>query len=556
MNGRIEDYALIGNTQTAALIDTTGSLDWLCLPRFDSTACFASLLGSAENGRWLISPSDKILKTVRRYRDETLILETEFETESGRITLIDFMPVAEQSGRIDLVRLVRGDRGPVMMRTEIVLRFDYGRVTPWVRGRPDGLVAVAGPSAVTIRTPVTLTGKNFTTAGQFEIHEGQTIPFILTWYPSHEREPPKRSPQRLLEETETRWRHWSSLCCAQGETRDLILRSLITLKALTFKQTGAIVAAPTTSLPEKIGGSRNWDYRYCWLRDATLTLYALLTSGYRTEAKAWREWLIRAVAGHPAETQIMYGIAGERLLPEFELPWLAGFNHSRPVRVGNAAHNQVQLDVFGEVVDTLYVAMKNGLTPDDNSWEVAKALVQFVEDSWQRPDHGIWEVRGRPRQFTHSKVMAWVALNRAIKAVEKFNLDGPCDRWRELSARIHTEVCHEGFNSKRNAFVQSYGSSELDASLLMMPLVGFLPADDPRMTATVRAIERELMQDGLVLRYQTGTGVDGLPVGEGAFLACSFWLADNYALSGRTQDAMRLFQQLLSMRNDVGLQEE
>lgn len=553
MNHRIEDYALIGNTHTAALISKYGSIDWLCLPRFDMTACFAALLGEVENGRWLIAPDGEGTTYRRRYREDTLILETEFETETGCVTVIDFMPIAERGGRIDLVRLVRGNRGRVKMRTEILLRFDYGHVMPWVRGRDDGFTAIAGPNAVAVRTPIKLVGKDFTTIGDFEVEKDSTVPFTLTWFPSHEREPPARHPEKMLEETETRWRHWSKLCSARGATRDVIMRSLITLKALTFRQTGGIVAAPTTSLPEKLGGQRNWDYRYCWLRDATLTLYSLLTSGYRTEAKAWREWLIRAVAGHPGETQIMYGIGGERLLPEFELPWLSGFAESRPVRVGNAAHSQIQLDVFGEVVDTLYVGLKNGLKPDDNSWQVAKALVQFVEDGWEQADHGIWEVRGEPRQFTHSKVMAWVAVDRAIKAVENFRVDGPIEKWRELRTRIHSEVCEKGFHSKRNAFVQSFGSEELDASLLMMPLVGFLPGDDPRMLSTVAAIERELMSDGLVQRYETSTGVDGLPAGEGAFLACSFWLADNYSLGGRTDEAQELFRHLLSLRNDVGL---
>ncbi len=556
MSCRIEDYALIGNTQTAALVANTGAIDWLCMPRFDSAACFAALLGDASHGRWLICPAEGGARVRRQYRGETLILETEFESDSGKVTLIDFMPVAERGGRVDVVRLVRGDRGVLKLRTEIVLRFDYGRVIPWVRARPDGLIAVAGPNAVALRAPVRLIGKDFTTVGEFSVGQGETIPFVLTWYPSHEREPPARDPLRMLQETETRWQHWSKLCTARGATRDLIIRSLITLKALTYRQTGGIVAAPTTSLPERIGGQRNWDYRYCWLRDATLTLYALLSSGYLTEAKAWRAWLLRAVAGHPSEAQIMYGIAGERMLPEFELTWLPGYEGSRPVRVGNAAHNQLQLDVFGEVVDALYVAMKHGLKPDANSWEVVKAMVQFVADSWQHADHGIWEIRGRPRHFTHSKVMAWVAIDRVIKAAENFHVDGPVERWRELRTRIHREVCERGFNSKRNAFVQSFGSDELDAALLMMPLVGFLPATDPRMLATVEAIRRELMQDGLVQRYQTSSGVDGLPAGEGAFLACSFWLADNYAMAGRTAEARELFDYLLSLRNDVGLLSE
>jgi GH15 family glucan-1,4-alpha-glucosidase len=557
MSSRIEDYALIGNLCTAALVSRTGSIDWLCLPRFDSGACFASILGSNENGRWLLAPQGNVKQVRRRYRDNTLLLETEFETDSGVATVVDFMPVAERPEQVDVIRIVNGVRGQVPMRMEAILRFDYGRTLPWVRKRDYGLSAVSGPSAIAFRTAVPLRSENYTTVGEFTVSEGQSVPFRLTQYPSHEDEPGEADPLRMLAEAEQKWRDWAGRCACEGEWRDPVVRSLITLKALTFASTGGIVAAPTTSLPESLGGPRNWDYRFCWLRDSTFTLYALLISGYTDEARAWREWLLRAIAGHPQDTQIMYGVAGERMLTELELPWLAGYEKSAPVRIGNAAHQQFQLDVYGEVIDTLHVARKYKLERNDDAWRLQTALMDFLETGWKQPDEGIWEVRGPRRDFTHSKVMAWVAVDRSIKEIRGGGYgDGPLDRWLALRDEIHRDVCTRGFDAGRNAFVQYYGSKSLDASLLMMPLVGFLPAKDPRVVSTVSAIERELIYRGLVLRYPTENGVDGLPPGEGAFLPCTFWLADNYALAGRHQEARDLFMRLLDLRNDVGLLSE
>jgi GH15 family glucan-1,4-alpha-glucosidase len=553
MSSRIEDYALIGNLRTAALVDRTGSIDWLCLPRFDSGACFASILGAKENGRWLLAPRGGIKQVRRKYRDDTLLLETEFATESGVATILDFMPVAERPERTDLIRIVKGVRGQVPMRTEVVFRFDYGHTIPWVRKRDYGISAVSGPNAIAFRTAVPLNSEDYTTVGEFSISEGQTETFRLTGYPSYEDEPGDADPLEMLSVAESRWRDWTGRCSCEGEWRDAVTRSLITLKALTYTPTGGIIAAPTTSLPESLGGPRNWDYRFCWLRDSTFTLYALLISGYMDEARAWREWLLRAIAGHPQDTQIMYGVAGERMLTELELPWLTGYEQSIPVRIGNAAHQQFQLDVYGEVIDTLHVARKYKLERNDDAWRLQKALMDFLESGWKQPDEGIWEVRGPRRDFTHSKVMAWVAVDRSVKEVRHGFGDGPLDRWIALRDEIHRDVCERGFDVERNAFVQYYGSKSLDASLLMIPLVGFLPAKDPRVMSTVAAIERELMYKGLVLRYPTETGVDGLPPGEGAFLPCTFWLADNYALAGRTQEARDLFTRLLDMRNDVGL---
>jgi GH15 family glucan-1,4-alpha-glucosidase len=552
----IENYALIGNLRTAALVDRTGSIDWLCLPRFDSGACFAALLGDESNGRWLLAPHGDVKQVRRKYRDGTLILETEFETESGVATVIDFMPVAERPERVDLIRIVKGIRGQVPMRMEIVLRFDYGRTIPWVRKRDYGLSAVSGPSAIAFRTRLDLSSKDYTTFGEFTISEGQTETFRLTSYPSHEDEPGDAYPLNMLSATEQRWRDWSGRCSCQGEWREPVLRSLITLKALTYRPTGGILAAPTTSLPESLGGQRNWDYRFCWLRDSTFTLYALLISGYIDEARAWREWLLRAIAGHPQDTQIMYGAAGERMLIESELPWLPGYEKSAPVRIGNAAHQQFQLDVYGEVIDTLHVARKYKLERNDDAWRLQTALMDFLESGWKEPDEGIWEVRGPRRHFTHSKMMAWVAVDRSVKEIRHGFGEGPIDRWRALRDEIHRDVCTQGFDPERNAFVQYYGSKSLDASLLMIPLVGFLHANDPRVVSTVAAIERELMYKGLVLRYPTETGVDGLPPGEGAFLPCTFWLADNYSIAGRHQEARDLFLRLLDLRNDVGLLSE
>ncbi|MGO9059443.1 MAG: glycoside hydrolase family 15 protein [Candidatus Binataceae bacterium] len=553
---KIEDYAIIGNMRTAALVGNNGSIDWLCIPRFDSGACFAALLGHVENGRWLIGPQGEAYSVKRRYRDGTLILETEFETDSGAAMLVDFMPVAERRDQLDLIRVVTGTRGSVAMRMEILLRLDYGHVIPWVRRRPYGLNAIAGPDAIQLRTPVKLQSRDFRTRSEFIVKEGQTVPFSLTWYPSNEQPPRAKNPHGMLSGTESWWQRWSSRSTVKGRWSDNIQRSLITLKALTYAPTGGIVAAPTTSLPEMPGGSRNWDYRFCWLRDATFTLYALLISGFTEEAQAWREWLLRTIAGQPHELQIMYGISGERRLWELEVPWLDGYEHSRPVRLGNAAHEQLQLDVYGEVMDALYVARRHGFPHDDDAWRVQRALMDFLESAWDQPDNGIWEVRGPRRHFTHSKVMAWVAADRAVRMVERFGTDGPVDRWRALRARIHDDVCDKGFNSGRNAFVQYYGGKELDAALLMVPLVGFLPATDPRVSGTVQAIQRELLSDGLVRRYSTQQGVDGLQGGEGVFLPCTFWLADNLTMLRRYDEARAIFERLLAVCNDVGLLSE
>jgi GH15 family glucan-1,4-alpha-glucosidase len=556
MSIRIEDYALIGNMRTAALVGKDGSIDWLCAPRFDSGACFAALLGTADNGRWLIAPQDESHRASRRYREDTLILETEFVTATGAVTVVDFMPIAERPNQLDVVRIVTGTRGSVAMRMEVLFRFDYGHIVPWVRRRPYGLNAIAGPDAIQFRAPVRLHSRDFRTMAEFTVNEGQAINFSLTWYPSNEHPPRTKHPQPMLSQTESWWREWSSRCTSKGEWLPAVKRSLITLKALTYAPTGGIVAAPTTSLPEMPGGPRNWDYRFCWLRDATFTLYALLISGYAEEARAWREWLLRTVAGQPKELQIMYGISGERRLWELELPWLEGFEHSRPVRIGNAAHEQVQLDVYGEVMDTLYVARKSGFEHDHDGWLVQKALMDFLESEWDQPDNGIWEMRGPRRHFTHSKVMAWVAVDRAVKMVERYEADGPVEQWRALSAKIHEDICRQGFNPQRNAFTQYYGGQELDAALLMVPLVGFLPATDPRVIGTVEAIQRELLTDGLVKRYSTQPHVDGLPPGEGAFLPCTFWLADNLAMARRYHEARTIFERLLSICNDVGLLSE
>jgi GH15 family glucan-1,4-alpha-glucosidase len=550
---KIEDYALLGDTYTVALVGRNGSIDWLCVPRIDSDACFAALLGNADNGRWLLAPEGEIRATRRRYRGDSLILETEFETATGTAAVIDFMPLGGDSDAVDLVRLVEGRAGEVAMTTELVFRFDYGATVPWVQRAEGGLTAIAGPTALRLRTPVELAGKDFRTVGRFTARAGETVPFRLCCFQSYGREPEPREPERLRSETETFWKDWIGHCQVDGPWRGAVLRSLITLKALTYAPAGGIAAAGTTSLPEQIGGSRNWDYRYCWIRDATFTLYAFLLSGLKDEARAWREWLLRAAAGKPSQLQILYGVGGEGRIPELELPWLAGYENSRPVRIGNAAHEQVQLDVYGELFDAFHVARKFGLPAYDHAWEVEKVLLEYLESAWQLPDQGIWEVRGPARHFTHSKIMAWVAADRAVKAVERFGLDGPVARWRELRAKIHADVCARGFDSERNSFVQTYGSKALDAALLMIPLVGFLPPDDPRMVGTVEAIQRELTHDGLVRRYASEAGVDGLPAGEGTFITCSFWLVDNLAMLGRRQEARELFEALLALRNDVGL---
>jgi GH15 family glucan-1,4-alpha-glucosidase len=551
MTQLIEDYALIGDTHSAALVGRDGSIDWWCTPRFDSPACFAALLGTPDNGRWRIGPAGRVREVRRRYRDDTLVLETEFRTSSGTVRVVDCMP--PRGKRPDIVRVVEGVDGSVDMEMELIVRFDYGAVIPWVERVDDVLRAIGGPDAVALRTPVHTHGKGYTTVSKFRISAGDRVPFTLTWYPSHERVPVAMDAVGELERTTKWWSDWIDRCGYAGEWRDEVARSLITLKALTFAPTGGIVASVTTSLPEKIGGVRNWDYRYCWLRDATFTLYALMMAGYDDEARAWREWLLRAVAGTPGSLQIMYGPAGERRLTECEIDWLAGYEGSKPVRIGNAASGQLQLDVFGELMDAMYQSNRAGLQAEARAWDVQVALMEHLESNWHEPDQGIWEIRGERQRFTHSQMMTWVAADRAVRSIEELDRDGPVDRWRTLRDTIHSDVCANGFNAERNAFTQSYGSNALDASLLMMPLVGFLPADDARVISTVGAIERELMVEGLVLRYTGEESVDGLPEGEGAFLACSFWLADYYALAGRDQEARALFERLCALRNDVGL---
>jgi len=551
---RIEDYALIGDCHTAALVGRDGSIDWLCLPRFDSSACFAALLGDADNGRWALAPLDEVRQTTRRYRGDSLVLETLYETESGAVTVVDCMPPRRREA--DLVRLVIGERGEVRMRMQLVIRFDYGSIVPWVRHIEGGIFAVAGPDTLILRTPVELVGENLTTVAEFTVSAGEKVPFVATWYPSHKYPPAKIDAEQLVKFAEDWWGDWSSRCTYSGLYRDAVMRSLITLKALTYAPTGGIVAAATTSLPEQLGGPRNWDYRFCWLRDATFTLDALLIAGYHEEAKAWRDWLLRAVAGTPSQIQIMYGVKGNRRLTELELPWLAGYEKSPPVRIGNAASSQFQLDVYGEVLDMMHQCRQAGIKVAPHDWNLVRKLTQFLETAWHEPDEGIWEVRGGPQHFTHSKMMAWVAFDRAIKAVEEFGCGGPADRWRKMRDEVHAQVCREGFSTKLNSFVQVYGTELLDASLLMMPLVGFLPADDPRVRGTIAAIERHLTSGCFVARYSTESGVDGLPPGEGAFLACSFWLVDNLVLQGRDREARELFEKLLAIRTELGLLSE
>ncbi|MGH8821570.1 MAG: glycoside hydrolase family 15 protein [Rhodoferax sp.] len=552
MSTPIEDYAVIGNCETLALVARNGSIDWLAMPRFDSASCFAALLGDPSHGRWLISPVAPTTRVTRRYRGDTLILETLFETPDGAVCVIDFM--SRREGCSDLLRLVRGVRGSVAMRTELVVRFDYGDIVPWVVRREDGcLQLAAGPDRLLLHTSVKLRGQGSRTVGEFVLGAGDEVSFTLSYSPSFLASPEPPDAVRTLDHVEARWCDWVSTFKPMGEWSDAVRRSLLTLKALAHWQTGGIVAAGTTSLPEKIGGPRNWDYRYCWLRDATLTLYALLGAGFVEEAGAWREWLVRAVAGDPAKVQIMYGVAGERRLDEFELPGLPGYENSAPVRVGNAASGQVQLDVYGEVIDALYVARRAGLGPSTATWALECALLEHLETIWDQPDDGIWEVRGGRRHFTHSKVMAWVAFDRGVRSAREFKLEAPVQRWCKVRDAIHRQVCARGFDAAQGSFVQSYSATQLDASLLLIPLVGFLPASDSRVRGTLSAIERHLVRDGLVLRYDTGDGADGLPPGEGAFLACSFWLVDNYILQGRLDEARTLFTRLLSFRNDVGL---
>lgn len=553
----IEDYALIGDCQTAALVGRDGSIDWLCWPRFDSRACLAALLGSPENGRWMIAPHDAVRRVSRRYREDTLVLDTEFETDTGAVRITDFMPLRD-NGASHIVRFVQGLRGTVPMRLELVLRFDYGITVPWVTRLPDnkGMRAVAGSDLVTLRSPIPLRGKDLRTVAEFDVTQGQGIAFVLSYCASHLQEPERLDVVDALHETEGFWRNWVSKAVCAGPWESIVKRSLITLKALTYAPTGGIVAAPTTSLPERIGGVRNWDYRFCWLRDATLALLSLMSAGLYEEARAWRGWLLRAVAGSPQQTQIMYGVLGERLLTEIEISWLPGYENSRPVRAGNRAAEQLQLDVYGEVLAALYQAHKGGLTHDRDAWSVQQLMMSHLEKVWRQPDEGIWEIRGEPRQFTYSKMMAWVAVDAAIKSIEQFGMPGPLDRWRALRGEIHDEVCRDHFDPKRNAFVQYAGSRELDASLLRMPIVGFLPHDDPRVRGTVEAIGRELRVDGFVARYQTESAIDGLPSGEGAFLACSFWYADNLLLQGRVDEAREIFERLVALCNDVGLLSE
>jgi GH15 family glucan-1,4-alpha-glucosidase len=551
----IEDYALIGNNATAALVGKNGSIDWLSFPRFDSGACFSALLGSEEHGHWTIAPKTGHPEVQRRYRQGTMVLETEFSTSEGSVVLIDCMD--RRGEHQDVVRLVRGLRGRVEMQMELAIRFEYGTIVPWVsRMDDDRLRAVAGPDQIIFATPVELRGENLMTRAYFVVKEGQTVPFVLTWSQSFGPMPRSVDATTVVENVTRAWQKWSRKHRAQGPYAEAVLRSLLTLKALTHDRTGGIVAAPTTSLPEEIGGVRNWDYRFCWLRDSTLTLYALMEAGFTDEAEAWRDWLLNAVAGSPDGMQIMYGVAGERRLTEFELTELPGYEGSQPVRVGNAASEQLQLDVYGEVLDAFYQGRRYGLQKTEAGWNLMRALASHVEKIWSKPDEGIWEIRGPRRHFVHSKVMAWVAIDRAVRTMQEFEEQGPLERWIRLRADIHDEVCRFGFSRELNSFVQYFGSKQLDASVLMLPLVGFLPSDDPRIKGTVDAIEKHLLNDGLVARYNTRTSVDGLPGDEGSFLACSFWLVDNYVLQNRMDEAHKLFERLLSLRNDVGLLSE
>jgi GH15 family glucan-1,4-alpha-glucosidase len=552
---RIEDYGLIGDLQTAALVGRDGSIDWACFPRFDSGACFGALLGTTDHGRWLIAPRSDAWSPGRRYRENTLVLETEWETDGGKARVIDFMPPRGKAP--DIVRIVEGLAGEVEFDSELVIRYDYGSTLPWVRRIDDDTrVAVAGPDGLCFRSAVEHRGENMRTIGEFTVREGERVPFTLTWYPSNEEPPERIDAEQALQDTVDYWTSWVAGCEYDGRWKQAVHESLIVLKALTYAPTGGIVAAPTTSLPEKIGGERNWDYRFCWLRDATLVLLAFINAGYLEEAHAWRLWLLRAAAGDPAALQIMYGVGGERRLTEMTLDWLPGYEGSRPVRAGNAASEQFQLDVFGEVLDAMHQGRVHELERSPEAWSLQRRLLGFLEHAWKEPDDGIWEVRGGRRHFTHSKVMAWVAFDRGVKAVEEFGRAGPVERWRKVRDEIHREVCERGFDHELNSFTQSYGSKRLDASLLVIPLVGFLPADDGAVLGTVAAIERELYRDGFVYRYagdDEHAQVDGLPAGEGAFLPCTFWLADNFALQGRLDEAEELFERLLSTRSDLGL---
>jgi GH15 family glucan-1,4-alpha-glucosidase len=555
---RIEDYGLIGDLQTAALVGRNGSIDWLCFPRFDSGACFAALLGNEENGRWLLAPDCKIERVERRYREHSLVHELDFHTEHGSVRVIDFMPPRGHAP--DVVRIVEGLEGSVPMRMELVLRFDYGRIVPWVRRLEDDTrIAIAGPDAVAFRTPVDVRGENLSTVADFTAEAGERTPFVLTWFPSHLDPPRAITPDHAYNDTCEYWDEWLVPCTFGGRYADAVFRSLMVLKAMTYAPTGGIVAAPTTSLPEQIGGVRNWDYRYCWLRDASFALSALVGNGFVEEAGSWRAWLLRAVAGDPEDIQIMYGPAGERRLLEFEVPWLEGYEGAQPVRIGNGASTQFQLDVYGEVADVLYQARRRGLPADDSAWALLRHLIQSLETRWHEPDEGIWEVRGPRRHFTHSKVMAWVAFDRGLRLIEELGRDGPREHWLEIRDAIKDEVLERGFDEELGSFVQSYDSKRLDASLLTIPLYGFLPVDDPRVRGTLEAIRRDLLVDGFVQRYRHDPGVesvDGLPPGEGAFFLCSFWFVDNLILLGELDEANEMFERLLSLRNDLGLLSE
>lgn len=552
MSCKIEDYGLIGDCETAALVGRDGSIDWLCWPAFDSDACFAALLGTPKQGRWRIAPSEKIIPSSRRYWDNTLILETRFETADGTVALIDFMPPRGYAS--DVIRLVRGVSGRVRLRMELVIRFGFGVGIPWVRRTEDGaLLAICGPDMTVLRTPVATRGEDMTTVADFEVGAGETIPFVLTYGPSHLPVPERIDPARALKDTEDFWTEWSSRCIYRGDYRDLVVRSLLTLKALTYAPTGGIVAAPTTSLPEKLGGARNWDYRFCWLRDATFTLLALMNSGYTEEAGAWHNWLLRAAAGTPANMQIMYGIKGERRLLEWVADWLPGYEGAQPVRIGNVAHAQLQLDVYGELIDAFHQSRMAKLDLDEGSWQLECKVLEHLAEVWDRPDQGIWETRGDGRHYVSSKVMTWVAFDRGIKSAERFGFDAPLDQWRRLCDTIHRDVCEKGFDPGQNAFVESYGSKVLDASILLMPSVGFLPASDPRVRGTVAAVEQYLMRDGFVLRHDPRAASDQREPIEGAFLACSLWLADAHVLAGEVAKARALFDRVVAVANDLGL---
>ncbi|MGH6818325.1 MAG: glycoside hydrolase family 15 protein [Methylovirgula sp.] len=552
----IEDYGLIGDCSTAALVGRNGSIDWLCWPRFDAAACFAALLGGTKNGRWSITAADSVVNASRSYRGDTMVLETVFATTEGAFAVLDFMPIGQAHSSV--IRIVEGRKGNVRIGMNITLRFDYGASVPWVTRLPEGggIVAIAGPNLAVLRTPAKIRGKDFSTSAHFTVGAGERVPFVLTYGRSHLETPHPVDADAALDETERFWRAWAAKCTYQGEQREAVLRSLLTLKAQTFAATGGIVAAPTTSLPEQLGGSRNWDYRFCWLRDASLTLAALMGAGYYDEASAWRNWLRRAVAGTPSDFQIMYGVAGERWLSELKVPWLSGYQGASPVRIGNAASEQLQLDVFGEVADTLHLAREGEICPRATDWALQCKAIEHLEKIWREPDDGIWEIRGGRKNFTHSKVMAWVAFDRSIRDAEKFGLEAPLERWHATRDEIHNTVCVRAYDPTRNTFTQSFGSPDLDASLLVIPEVGFLPIDDARVAGTIAAIERELLVDGFVLRYRTDNLVDGLPSGEGVFLPCSFWLADAYQRQGRAAEANALLHRLLSLRNDLGLLSE